>query len=93
MEKKLVLHKKDDMWSIYIQANEHALMYNVVDWIADYVGIPHDAIRTIIVDCGGVIFKIGQALVIDTNRFKNEEDGLRAIEAINAAAVAYKLAQ
>jgi len=88
---KLTLYKKEDMWSIYLQANENSLSHNGIYWIADFVKVPHKVVRNIIVECGGFIFTIGSVLPIDTSRFKNEEDGLRAIDAINAAAVAYKL--
>lgn len=65
---------------------------NVLDWIADYFEIPHDVIRNIIVEYNGTIFTIDSDVCsIDTNRFKTEEDGWRAIEAIKAASVAYRL--
>lgn len=65
---------------------------NVLDWIADYFKIPHDVIRNIIVEYNGTIFTIKYDVgSIDTNRFKTEEDGWRAIEAIKTASVAYRL--
>lgn len=94
MERELMVCHKSDYYCIYmLSIVEGGLSHNVVDWIAGGFRIPRDVFRNIIIDCGGLIVAVDDVLPIEVNRFQSKEDAEKAIELIQAAGVAYKLAQ